>query len=531
MRPIPPARSAGWQYHARALKRPLVLHPLLFAALPILFLYAYNVRQVLIAPSDVVLPLLVSVGLTALLWLLLWLVFRSVVKSGLLTTAAVAAFFLFGHIYDLLNNTWSGLRRWQLAGLLLVLLGLATWRVVRTRRALARSTLVLNLMAAALVLMNLVSGIPGYLQNRRAMVRPKPEAVAAEGLYPDIYHIILDGHARTDILAKLYGYDNRWFIDSLRRRGFYVADRGRANYSQTYLSLASTLNMTYLDSLVQAVGVKSQDHRPFVRYLLSNRAMRELRNRGYRTVTFASGYSGTEFSEADIHLSPGWTPSEFLFVLLANTALSPGLLRDLGLNYWADAHRRRVDYALQHLPDASRVDGPALVFAHLLSPHPPFVFGPGGEAVRSSNPSTLIDGDFYHSHKPALVREYVDGYRGQVEYIDRAILRTIDEILRRSGSPPVIILQGDHGPGSQLSMTNPQQTCFPERMSILYGVLMPDRDYSMWYDSITPVNTYGLVFNRLFGDTVAPRPDRSYFATWDSPYVFYDVDTCRPPVR
>jgi hypothetical protein len=82
--------------------------------------------------------------------------------------------------------------------------------------------------------------------------------VVPKGRYPDIYYIILDGHARSDILAELYGYDNNWFVDSLRQRGFYVADRSRTNYAQTYLSLASTLNMTYLDSLAQAVGPKSQ---------------------------------------------------------------------------------------------------------------------------------------------------------------------------------------------------------------------------------------------------------------------------------
>jgi hypothetical protein len=256
--------------------------------------------------------------------------------------------------------------------------------------------------------------------------------------------------------------------------------------------------------------------------------MRQLRGEGYRIVSFASGYSGTDFNNADVHLAPRWAPSEFLFVLLVNTAISPALLLELGFKYWSDQHRRRIEYALQHLPDASRIDGPAFVFAHILSPHPPFVFGPHGEAVQKSNPSTLVDGNYYHSQNPARVREYVEGYRGQVEYIDRAVLKTVDEILRRSEPTPVIVLQGDHGPGSRANLDDPRLTYLPERMSILYGVLMPDRDYRGWYDSITPVNTYRLVFDKLFGVTSTRLPDRSYFATFNMPYQYYDVDTCNP---
>src|SRR3970282_1068515 len=66
---------------------------------------------------------------------------------------------------------------------------------------------------------------------------------------PDIYYIILDGYARDDILRKFYQLDNRDFLDRLGELGFYVAGCAQSNYAQTQLSLASSLNFAYLDSL------------------------------------------------------------------------------------------------------------------------------------------------------------------------------------------------------------------------------------------------------------------------------------------
>ena len=68
---------------------------------------------------------------------------------------------------------------------------------------------------------------------------------------------------------------------------------------------------------------------------------------------------------------------------------------------------------------------------------------------------------------------------------------------------------------------NPDQVY--ERMAILNACHFPG-DTAFLYDSITPVNTFRLVFNRLFGTNYPLLPDKSYFSTMAHPYVFYDVD-------
>ena len=48
---------------------------------------------------------------------------------------------------------------------------------------------------------------------------------------------------------SLLGYDNSEFLNSLRQRGFYVADCSQSNYAYTEFSLTSSLNYDYLDNL------------------------------------------------------------------------------------------------------------------------------------------------------------------------------------------------------------------------------------------------------------------------------------------
>ena len=99
----------------------------------------------------------------------------------------------------------------------------------------------------------------------------------------------------------------------------------------------------------------------------------------------------------------------------------------------------------------------------------------------------------------------------------------IDEILNRSNKPPIIILQSDHGPGSLTNWENPAKTNMKERFSILNAYYLPEEGKKLLYKSITPVNTFRVIFNYLFNYDLDLLNDESYFATWDQPYKFINV--------
>ena len=65
---------------------------------------------------------------------------------------------------------------------------------------------------------------------------------------------------------------------------------------------------------------------------------------------------------------------------------------------------------------------------------------------KSGNPITP---DYTYSLNAPTDRnifEFRDGYLDQLTYINHEILAAVDGILANSNNPPIIILQGDHGP-------------------------------------------------------------------------------------
>lgn len=107
-------------------------------------------------------------------------------------------------------------------------------------------------------------------------------------------------------------------------------------------------------------------------------------------------------------------------------------------------------------------------------------------------------------------QEYMAGYREQVQFVNQRILQVIDEILRTSQTPPIIIVQGDHGPGAMFHWDALEESCLPERLSILNAYYLPDGKTGELYDAISPVNSFRVVFNTYFGTDLNLLEDRTY---------------------
>jgi hypothetical protein len=503
-------------------KRPFPVHHLLFALAPILFLYSHNAAKLPIAPSELLLPLALSFAAALVLWLLLWLVMHSSRRAALIVSIILVLFFNYGRAQNAVRPETSRLLLPAVAAAVL-LVGILLFGL--TAREFRGLTVFLNLVSLALVLINSITLVPALLRsessrrNRSGVVRP-----SALGL-PDIYYIILDSYARDDILSQDYGYDNSGFTNHLRSQGFLVGSRSRSNYAQTYLSLASSLNMTYLDSVAERAGTASDDRSPLVEMIAHSRVERFLKQHGYTFVSFASGYTGTEFEDADVHCAPQWALSEFQNVLLSTTAL-PAILQLTARRSQWDAQRQLILYALERLPDVARMRPPVFAFCHIIAPHPPFVFGPHGEKLNPSAVFTLNDADAVPViNKQTLRQDFIKSYRDQLEFVTSKVTQAVDRIIARSSRPPIIILQGDHGPASFRNWDDLAPDQLVGRMSILNAYLIPkDSTGPAWYDSISPVNTFRLIFDRVFGDSLPLLPDRSWFSTFRQPYRFYDID-------
>jgi hypothetical protein len=215
--------------------------------------------------------------------------------------------------------------------------------------------------------------------------------------------------------------------------------------------------------------------------------------------------------------------NEFEGLLLSSTFAGPAIdawdLRIPVPSY--DLHRQYILFSLENLETIARVAGPKFVFAHIMAPHPPFVLDEVGNPVQSQRPFNTGDASgFMGAHE-----EYIIGYSKEVSYLNQRLIRVIESILAQSSQPPVIIIQGDHGPGSYFNMIEPSNTCLKERYSILNAYFFPDQDYHRLYPTITPVNSFRVVFNQYFDTNLEILEDKSYYATWLAPYVFSDVSS------
>jgi len=344
------------------------------------------------------------------------------------------------------------------------------------------------------------------------------------GPLPDIYYIIPDTYPRADVLARYYDLDNSAFLAALRARGFVVGERSRCNYNQTGLSLASSLNMSYLD---QAALEGHRTRIPLRRLIATGRAIQEMQRHGYTTINVASGYSATEGLPLDEQASyppdrRWWTlyppadelQTHFYSCTIASALLQPALKQ---------AHRDRVRHGLAVLPRLRQQrSGPVFVFAHLLLPHPPFLFGADGAAVDEHlRHISINDGVFVIPPGSTARAEYQRGYVRQVHFCNQLLLAAVDGILAASTRPVVIIIQADTGPASHGGMTTADTNLF-ERYGILNAIRAPEQALAVPAD-LTPVNTFRLVCDQYFGTAYGTLPNQCFHASYLTPYHFEDV--------
>ena len=216
--------------------------------------------------------------------------------------------------------------------------------------------------------------------------------------------------------------------------------------------------------------------------------MRHLHAAGYYTIVYESQYYELDLREADQTVSTSWTPSPFSMAILQMTPV-PALLRWAEMPLFFDLHRARILSTLDLLPRAVLHESPKFVFAHLMYAHAPYVFEAGGE---SRNPETFYG---WRPSKGTTLDEFRRIYRGQVHYLNTQLQTTIRRIIADSPRPPVIIVQGDHGPELGLSFESLNETNVKQRYSILNAYLFPNGGNANLYDSITPVNSFRVLFN------------------------------------
>jgi hypothetical protein len=506
--------------------------PFLLSIQPVLHLFSINIAE--LSFSQILRSLFVSCLSGFIVLLLAYLFLRDWRRASLVTSLFIFLFFLFGDAAVWVSEQFGlGPARANLLTLAFVvfLMLVWIWLVQKRIRDITSVNLYFNLLAV-LLFINSGFQVSRYLfvNGLSSGSRERVQAAVLETskARPDIYYIILDGYGRQDILETLYEFDNSSFLTDLAARGFYVAEDASSNYIQTMLSLSSSLNMDYLQTL-KADGTAIKNRGNLIDLVEHNKVRTFLAQNGYQLISFHNEYKAT-IPNAEIYYDD--TQSGFASPLTAfeSIVIDHSMLRVLShvpalnkalIEMPYDTHRRHILSAFEKLKEVPGLDGTYFVYAHIIAPHPPFVFNEKGAVVMHDRPFTLNDGNYYlreHSQK-----NYIAGYRRQIQHVNTLALETIDAILAQSTTPPIIIIQGDHGPGAHLHWGSLENTLPAERFGILNAYYFPDQDYALLYPSISPVNSFRVLFNQFFNADYALLPDRHYYSSWSFPFDFIEV--------
>lgn len=512
------------------MKRMVVLHPFFFAIYAVVGMYASNADEVPV--QWVFRPLIVLLLIVAVLFLVLQKKLADTQHAGLITTLVVFWLF-FGHIHRFLSErtifwntpwgTWLAFFLWTIP---LVFIGSRwAWNKITNRKFI---TYFLNSTSVFVVLLPGFVTARGWLETTwwTGVYNNQPSAASAiilkpEAVPPDIYLIILDAYGRNDFLREVYGFDNSEFTNYLTEKGFYVADRSSPNYAMTWLSLASLLNMNYLDEYTSALKGTTA-HGPVIDLVQHSDVRGLLREAGYQFIALPSATLFTQIRDADVYYKMTIGDlNEFEGLVLSST------VANLAIEAWDldvpvpsyTLHRRYILYSLEMLKSVPDLTGPKFVFVHFMAPHPPFVLDELGNYVQPDRPYNMGDASGFKG----TPEEYKTGYIEEVRFLNQQLINVIDSILRRSKQPPIIILQGDHGPGNYFNLRESNNICLKERYSILNSYYFPDGNYSALYPSITPVNSFRVIVSQYYGTDLELLADRNYYSTWSAPYDFVDV--------
>ena len=482
------------------------VYPILLSIYPILTLFSANTYQS--SFSVLYRPFLLSLLAGILLLGIMKGLFREWHKSALFATLGIFFLGFYGHIRNfLVGKNVQGASIYILSGglffLLLFLFMDKKYAVKLDYPSLAPS---MNLIAIILLLFPVIKITRYYVAKQIAFSSIENTYAGLDRThletFPDIYYIIPDAYGRSDVLAEIYEYDNSEFIEKLEDLDFYVAKCAQSNYPITLLSLTSSLNVDYIPNLNEHFTPEEDDILYLFATLRKNSVAGTFKASGYKTVAFASGFPWAEMQNADIFLSPPSNAINEFEVLFLQTTFAQ-FLDDINLvdynNISAERYRERTRFVFENLSEIAKMPESTFVFVHLLLPHPPFGLDAEGNSI---NPAEV---------------SFIEGYTNQAAYFDDEIIKQIEVILAESETPPIIILQGDHGPPT----SRPEQ-----HLSILNAYYLPEHANSL-YPTITPVNTFRLILSEYFGENYPLLEDASYSLENNNNYDFtYTENPC-----
>jgi len=524
-------------------KNQKIFHPFLVAVFPILIIYSQNIGRVNF--EDLLLPIVLMSIFTVGFYYILKIILKNPFKTALIVTITLIFLFSYGHVYYLLNdvsiNGFDIGRNIYLIPSFGLMLGIFIFFAVKAKRVFDNATSILNVVSIVFVIVALsnVILVAGEISscdqcsNQELFYEtkdfsnyfePHKFSILENQVRPNVYYLILDEYARNDVLLEYHNFSNDKFTEFLENTGFNVAKNSFANYPMSIQSIPSTMNMNYINFLADEIGSEVRNYKPLNEKIHglypNNMVIKNFKEMDYNIITFNT-----------FALHPNEIPlSDEIFChrdkFLLDNRLVDVLARTSVFGYyierWAESEIRQVTLcAFENFGSSGKVfDKPVFVWAHIMLPHPPWVFGPNGEEITPGKPLLLTDNPDFRDSGWEPKKQYIQ----QVQFANKKTIETIENILEHDKNS-IIIIQGDHGTAWGGGVTpDPSKEFVWQRLSNFDAIYFPDEEKRVQLnDDRTLVNTFRTVFNSYFGSDYEILDDRMYWGWNEKPYSFDEV--------
>ena len=529
-------------------KNSKIFHPFLIAFFPIIAVYSVNIG--LIQLEQFILTTLLIVGSAFLFFLCLKRILKNRKKAALIVTLSFIIFFSFGHVYNMLNqisidDVDLGSNR-ILLPIFTILFVIGSFLIIKTKRTLDNATSIANTISVVLIsVIVIMVGIEtfgcdecliqqdtswyfDFFSDEKIDLSSYFEdhsfSISESGSLPNIYYIILDGYPRNDVLKKHVNFDNSEFTDLLKQRGFHVAENSHTNYSFSSPSISSTMNMNYINFLVDEVGEDSRDYNPILGkdfgLYADNQVIKNFKLMGYKVVKI--GLAATYLHEIPLaDLSPCYKTIHLMDNRLLDAVGSTSMIGYF-IERWAEEQQRQIILCdFEELPKISGYfEEPVFVWSHIMLPHFPLIFGPNGEPITPGQSLLTMNHPEYTGSGWDIKTQFVQ----QLQFSNKKSMEFIDKILENE-KQSIIIIQSDHGSAFGVNLQDPTDDDAFQKLSNLSAIYFPDEKHrEMLTDDRTNVNTFRLVFNSYFGSDYEMLEDRTYWGlSIKKPFWFKDV--------
>ncbi len=492
-------------------------YPLFLVLLPLFFIYSgYNELFGFLSFGFVAWNFSVILIIVSVFLLFSFLLLRNFSKAAVFTFIISLFSLVFGYIHDSLKRFFpeSFFVKFTFVLPALIVLFFVLFIIIKKRkRTFGELYLFLNLLFIVLLISEIPNSIKRYNLDKsvnnlidfrfNASNAYQPTVSTPDSLKPDIYYLVFDAMASSKSIDKLLDKKNYALDSFLSQKQFYVAANARANYNFTIHSISTTLNMDYLPAWIAPVMNDPKAYFWGSASIMNNSLFAILRKEGYAI----HNYQPISFDNKD------W-PGDSFFDNMKRyhypfKTLPGRIYRDIFWNYNrinVDFIRKKqfaivdennklkkqyFDTTVALLKETCKSNELKFVYGHFMIPHDQYTFDSAGNVKKAVN--TVV-----HTKE-----EDANGYFGQVQFAGKVIRELVEYIQLHNKKNTIIIVAGDHGLKSAAALESGYT--FNNLMSLYF----PDKDYSMLYDSVSPVNIFRIVLNKHFNARLPLHKDSS----------------------